>query len=107
MRQFGHTRHDIPQCQCGRSGWRIHQYRSKQTLPQQKQRRHAVSASVDDPLMVSLNFIVGGRIIQRRIQDRRVDTDVAQQAPRDRWIVRFAACHMQFMSDRGVPAVQQ
>ncbi|CPA19038.1 Uncharacterised protein [Mycobacterium tuberculosis] len=44
----------------------------------QKERRHAVSARGDNPLVVGADVVVGRRIIQRRVQNRRIDADVAQ-----------------------------
>jgi hypothetical protein len=32
-------------------------------LARQKQRRHTVSARVDDPLMVGADVVVGGRVV--------------------------------------------
>ena len=39
--------------------------------------------------------------------NRPVDANVAQQASRNNGIVRFAAQSVQFVSDRGIPPVEQ
>lgn len=46
--------------------------------PEPVERRHAVSARGDNPLVVGADVVVGRRIIQRRVQNRRIDADVAQ-----------------------------
>ncbi|COV07313.1 Uncharacterised protein [Mycobacterium tuberculosis] len=78
MRQPRHARDDAPQVQGGRSSRRVHQHRPKKALSVQKERRHAVSARGDNPLVVGADVVVGRRIIQRRVQNRRIDADVAQ-----------------------------
>lgn len=37
-----------------------------------------INARGDNPLVVGADVVVGRRIIQRRVQNRRIDADVAQ-----------------------------
>ncbi len=107
VRQLSHAGDDTPQLQGVRPGRRVNQYRPKQALSQQEERWYTVSARVDDPLMVGTNVVVSGGVVQRRIQNRRIDADIAQQASGNRGIMSFAAQGVQFMSDRGIPPVHQ